>query len=331
MRRVTRRSARSQVSPSTTSGTGTTNVSPIFSTPVSIKETETPPTSDVDEPTKKRTTRARSTTRRKRAPSSDLDASEPEEAPTKRPAAKRRAVANRAYVEIPYKLVKGKTHAGVSLSPLELPNRNLESSKATRNKGKGRAPVVEESDAQSEPGLEYDEDPLLEESDDSGSEFVDSDEDQDFAPEDNSEAEAFMLDAAIRMSFETSRNLASSSATQLVSVNPEAVLRAAAAERRLTRANKDIDVDDYQIPPSDSESDEPLSAKSKNGTKKNAKKGVQVHDTTKKKHMTLAQLRKAKNEERRKNNEARRELKAGEKALRIELGRPLTYVSLFVG
>lgn len=321
-------------------------MSPIFSVPSSIKETESLPTSDIDEgPTKKPTTRTRSTTRKRRAPSSDLDTFEPEEVLTKRPAAKRRAVANRAYVVIPNNSVKGKNNPGVSLSCLKPANKCLDSPKTTtlptNNKGKARAirrstAVVEESDAPSESGLEYDEDPLFEESDDSGSEFVASDDEQDFVPEDDSEAEALMLDAAIRMSFETNRNVASSSATQLVSPNPEAVLRAAAAERRLNRANKGFDVDDYPMGgnddawSSDSESDIPLSGRSKNNSK-NAKKGVQVHDTTKKKHMTLAELRKAKKADRRLFNSARSELKAEEKALRIELGRPLTYVSLFIG
>lgn len=178
---------------------------------------------------------------------------------------------------------------------------------------------------------------MLEESDDSGSEFVASDNEQDVASEDDHEAEALMLDAAIRMSFETNRNVASSSATQIVSPNPAAVLRAAAAERRVTRANKDIDVDDYPMGgnddawSSDADSDLPLSKKGKKGPTKNGKKGVTVHDTTKKKHMTLAELRKAKKEDRRKFNTARKELKAEEQALRKELGRALTYVSIFIG
>jgi DNA repair protein RAD16 len=209
----------------------------------------------------------------------------------------------------------------------------------TKDKGKGKTPARRPSPAveESELGLEYDEDPLLEESDDSGSEFVASDVDKaEVAPEDDdSETEALMLDAAIRMSFETNRNgVASSSATQLVSPDPAAVLRATAAERRLNRANKNVDVDDYPMgdngaySSSDDESDVPLSKKKGKGVAKNAKKGVTVHDTSKTKHMTLAQLRKAKREERRKFNSARKELKTEEKALRIELGRPLTHVSL---
>lgn len=149
-----------------------------------------------------------------------------------------------------------------------------------------------------------------------------------------------MLDAAIRMSFETSRNVASSSATQLISPNPAAVLRAAAAERRLNRANKDIDVDDHAMVEDDSdgwsgsESDEPLSRKGKGkgkGAATKGRKGVTVHDTSRKKHMTLAQLRRAKKDERRQFNAARKELKAEERTLRRELGRPLTYVSLIIG
>jgi len=305
-------------------------VSPMFSAPGSTKGAESPPTSDTDEePTKKRATRARSTLRRKRALSSDLDESEHEEAPTKRPAAKRRAVANRAYVEIPYKSAEGKKKAGVSLSYLHLATRHLADAKTTRisTRSKGKAPVrststVHDDEALSEPVLEFDEDPLIEESDGSGSEFVVSDE---------SEAEAVMLDAAIRMSLETNRNTAGSSASKLLSPNPDAVLRAAAAERRLNRVN---DVDDYPMSNDDdaslseSEDDVPLSQKGK-GAKK-SKKGVTVYDT-KKKHMTLAQMRKVKREERLQNNAERKALKAAERALRAELGRPLTYVSLSMG
>jgi DNA repair protein RAD16 len=209
----------------------------------------------------------------------------------------------------------------------------------TRDKRKGKAPVrgsspaVEAEEAQSEPGLEFDEEQSVEESDDSGSDFVGSEVEAD-ASENDSEAEALMLDAAVRMSFETNRKAASSSATQLVSPNPAAVLRAAAAERRLTRANKDVDVDDYPMGgdddnlSSDDESDVPLSKKGKGAAKK-GKKGVTVHDTTKKKHMTLTELRHAKRADRREHNAEQKELKAAQRVLRAELGRQLTYVSHF--
>jgi DNA repair protein RAD16 len=180
---------------------------------------------------------------------------------------------------------------------------------------------VDDDEAQSELGLEFDRDLRVEESDDSESDFV---------PEDDSEAEALMLDAAIRMSFETNCNVASSSATQLVSPNPDAVLRAAAAERRLTRAKKDVDVDDYPIGGDDNlssgdESDVPLNKKGKGAAKK-GKKGVTVHATTKK-HMTLAELRAAKRKDRLGHEAGRKELKAAVKALRSKLGRRPTYVS----
>jgi hypothetical protein len=85
-------------------------VSPIFSAPASTKDIDEEPIVN------KLTTRARSTARKKRAASSDLDGSEPEDAPTKRPAAKRRALSNRAYVEIAFKSVKENKKAVVSLS-----------------------------------------------------------------------------------------------------------------------------------------------------------------------------------------------------------------------
>src|ERR1700733_5780107 len=142
MPQATRRSARKRLSPSTASGTGTTDVSPIFSTPASVKEIDSPPTSDIDqEPTKKPATRARLTTTKKRGLPSDIDASEPEDTPTKRPSAKRRAVTNRAYVEIS----KRPDKAGVILPCSKLQSRNLEQFKTTtlpiKKKGKGKAPV----------------------------------------------------------------------------------------------------------------------------------------------------------------------------------------------
>lgn len=98
MSRVTRSSARRPISPSPTSGSGTTNVTPIFSAQASVINSDTPPTSASEEETKKPKRNAR-----KRAASNELDFSDPDEVLSKQPAAKRRAVSKTVFVEVPYK------------------------------------------------------------------------------------------------------------------------------------------------------------------------------------------------------------------------------------
>ncbi|GLB33300.1 putative SNF2 family N-terminal domain containing protein [Lyophyllum shimeji] len=329
MARVTRSSAKLPASPSPASGTGTSSASPIFSAQASVVASETPATSD-NEATEK-TQRASSTRGRgkKRAASSEIDDSEPETASVKRPAAKRRAV----YVEVPsfssVAKVKGKAKA---------------TSSVPQRKGKGKAPVVptpcisdDDEEMVSEPGLEYDEDQMLDESEDSGSEFEVSEEDEDAFAASDSEEEAFMLSAAAEMSLQTSRPngaiAGSSSSSQRGARNSAAALRAAAAERRLTRRNKDIDVDDYVAGASDdelaessgSESDVPLSRKGKGVAKKSKTAAPAPKPMARKKHMTLAELRKEKREQRRQGNAWKKENKAEEQRLVRELGRRLTY------
>ncbi|KAG6830955.1 hypothetical protein H0H92_013666 [Tricholoma furcatifolium] len=325
MARVTRSSARRPTSPSPTSGTGTTNASPMFSAQASAAPSETPATSDNEETSKKPKTRTRGTTR-KRAASSELDNSEPESVSVKRPPLKRRAVSSpTCYVEVP-QTVKGKGRSKASVPP-PTARRN--------NKGKGRAASTaddEDIDMASDDSLDYKE---IDESDDSGSEFVVSEpEDEGAFIASDSEEEAVMLAAATEMSLQTAlsqKNVASGSSSR----NPRhngAALAAAAAERRLARANKDVDVDDYMSDDhfdsddfgSDSESDAPLSRKGK-GKAKAAAPVQSVIPSAPHKHMTLAQLKKQKREERRKANEWRKEIKIEEKRLMRELGRRLTY------
>ena len=241
----------------------------------------------------------------------------------------------------------------------------------TKNKGKGKAPLrskrpVEENDGgASESGLEYDEDALLEESDDSGSEFVASDEEVEFAPDEHrreddplaisrkfgssykqtisdrdedsmDDDEDVMVNAAIQMSLQITRpSHASSSSNNLISPNPVVALRAAATERRLTRAQKTVDADDFEMAvgsddasASDSE-EEPLSKKGKGSFKGNpTKKAVTVRDTSSIKAMTMTELRRMRRDERQRVTAERRKNKKEELALMKQLGRRLTYVSL---
>ncbi|KAF8075888.1 SNF2 family N-terminal domain-containing protein [Lyophyllum atratum] len=322
MSRVTRSSAKRLASPSPTSGTGTTNVSPIFSTRTSVVTSETPATSESEETKKpqRNITRGKG---KKRALSSDIDKSESESLSVQQRPLKRRAV----YVEIPMSriaVVKGK---GKATAPVP------------QKKGKGKAPAPissisddddDDDEMASEPGLDYEEDRMLDESDDSGSEFEAS-EDEDALAASDSEEEAILLSAAVEMSLETSRpKPAGSSSSQRNPTNSAAALRAAAAERRLTRGNKSVDVDDYfsgshdevDDSASESESDMPLSKKGKAVAKK-SKKAVPARKPAK--HMTLTQLRKEKREQRQQANAWKKANKAEEQKLMRELGRRLTY------
>ncbi|KAG5642615.1 hypothetical protein DXG03_002485 [Asterophora parasitica] len=320
MARMTRSAARSLASPSPASGTGTSNVSPVFSAPGSTVPPETPATSDNEGGRKPQRAGTRGT-RRKRAALSDIDQSEPELTSVKRPALKRRALTSSAFVEIsaPRRSVgKGKAKNDVETPP------------PPPRKGKGKAPVRpapdsdDDDDIVSDGGLEFDENDDFE---DSGSDFVNESEvDEDaFAASDSGE-EALMLSAAVERSLQTSTPRAGSS-----SKNRMGAAAAAAAERRLARSNPDIDVDDYVSSDSDadgdspsvSESDAPLSKKGKGkAAAKNTKKVVLA---SKSQTMTLAQLRKQKKEQRQQANAWKKEIKAEEKRLVREYGRKLTH------
>ncbi|KAG6864388.1 hypothetical protein C0991_009993 [Blastosporella zonata] len=324
-------SAARRTSPSPTSGTGTTNASPMFSAQVSAAASETPATSDCEE-TKKKVQAARARgIRRKRAVSSDLDQSEPEMTSVKRPALKRRAVTSTCFVEIaPSQSTSGKGKGKEKAStPSSRPN----------GKGKGKAPAAPASDDEnvemaSDASLDYKE---IEESDDSGSDFVVSEQEgEDAFAASDSEEEALMLSAAAEMSLQTSRPNATSgsSSSQRNPTNKGAALAAAAAERRMARAKKDIDVNDYMSGDEDeddtaSDSYAPLSRNGKGKGKAPAKKRKKTAPapipTVPRKHMTLAQLRAEKKEQRSKANEWKKEIKAEEKRLMLELGRRLTY------
>lgn len=244
-----------------------------------------------------------------------------------------------------------------------------------KNNGKGNTPqslvpsVVDHDDLSegvivSEIELEYDENASIEESDDSGSEFEASEDsdseleyvvksrksprkqslpitDEDFLVDDESSDEV-MLDAAIQASLQTAhldqaaRNGVGSS-RQSLSSNPAAALRAAAAERRIARANQAIDVDDdaafvleYESDALSSSEEEALSkTKGKGkGKGKAPNKSTTVYDTTSTKFMSISERRRLNREQRKLASASKRENRKEELKMLKLLGRPLTYVRL---
>ncbi len=200
-----------------------------------------------------------------------------------------------------------------------------------------RATAVNDDDQNSD--LEYDEDRDLDESDTSGSEFVASDdesafegsggpgnEDHSAADSDSEDEEALMLQLAVRNSLNANSEDAGESSS--ASMSP-AALRAAAAERRLTRANRSIDVDDSAMEIlgdlSSESDDEPLSRR---GKVKGKGKGKAKASADPPKVMTFAELRKLRREAKNKNLEETKATRMEEKAMRKRLGRRLTYVSV---
>ncbi|KAJ7047850.1 SNF2 family N-terminal domain-containing protein [Mycena alexandri] len=320
MARLTRNSSRLSAvpSPATTATNSSANPSPAFST-VSSAAHETPPTSDDELPlvvTKPKAASSKDKTTLKKAQESPSDTS---------PVPKRRASGRKVYVQIETLPSPRGGKAKAEASPV--------------GKAPARAPV--EDDAT---GLEYDEDAALLESDDSGSEFeASSDEDEPMPSHDDLEADdvedEIMLDAAIRLSLQRP-NVGSSSSSKLVSANPDAVLRARAAEARFAAAKRGVDdvVDDSQMlvdddlesresdlsTPPDSGDDEPLAEGSASCTKAAGKKKTTVRSAPKK-PTTLKELRKRRREARQAAQLARRPYHLEEQALRKELGRKLTY------
>lgn len=158
--------------------------------------------------------------------------------------------------------------------------------------------------------------------------------------------EELMMNAAIRLSLQTahldatqSTGASSSRPLPSLSSSPAAALRAAAAERRLAQAKKEIidvdDLSDFDDAISSDLSDEPLQkgkgkSKAKGGkkvaTKSKASKAVTVRDTSKPTHMTVAEHRRSRLEARRLATAAKRANKQEELALMRKLGRRLTYV-----
>ncbi|KAF6762503.1 DNA repair protein rad16 [Ephemerocybe angulata] len=353
MSRLTRSSARRGVSPNSSSGTPTTNPSPIFSARTSIKaESETPVTSDGEDTLLKstiaitksvKTVASRAVKRKLQSEELDDDDEDVENAveilSVSTRASKRRVSTNRAYIEVP---VKTPTPSRSTSAAASAP--------AAKGKGKAKAPRTPT------PEPEFDEDDdedkaSIEESDVSGSEFEGSDdseaEDDDF--DDDSEAEEVMLTAAIQASLKsasasTKNGEGSSSSAASPTRRSAAALRAAAAERRIARQQGlevSFDVDDSQMEVDDDESlpelnedeesalssadDEPLASPKGKGKAKAKGKQPAKKVTSTPKVMTMAQLRKARREENALKKDSKKMKKQEERKLALELGRPLTH------
>ena len=173
-----------------------------------------------------------------------------------------------------------------------------------------------------------DSEPEIEESEDSGSEF-EIDEEQD------KEDQEIMLDAAVRLSLQTaSPNGAGSSSKRAAGPNPAAILRAAAAERRLAmthRAANDAefnsdDLDGIEIDEDGSSSDEEALSKGKGKATAKPTKKIVPMSTTSENSMTISEMRQSQRAARKAFLSARRANKKEERALITKLGRRLTHV-----
>ncbi|KAJ7590563.1 SNF2 family N-terminal domain-containing protein [Mycena floridula] len=347
----TRRAAKQADSPSTatTVSNFTGNPSPAFSVPASA--VDTPATTDIDEdvlpiPKAKRQTKVKP--RGKRAAKSDTESDSNSVA--QKPAAKRRAVGeNRAFVVVPQ----------IKSNSKKLPAAVRNGKAAIKSSG----PPTDDDELVSDDELEYneragaddtgssgsefvassdDEGPVQDEDEDAGEEgpgystrssprklfVIDSDEDMDVDDED------IMMDAAIQLSLLQGRRGSSqasgSSRPTAISPNPLAALRAAAAEKRIARANKSIDIEDVDIAlSSDEDSDsEPIAKKTKGKGKGKAPAKTKAKGKTPdvvSTIMTIAEMRRQKKEARSKLLAERQEAKKEEMALRLKLGRKLTH------
>ncbi|KAH9483020.1 ATP-dependent helicase rhp16 [Psilocybe cubensis] len=319
--RTTRSSARIALSSST--ATSISNPSPALSSRAeSIKtEAETPMTSDLEEdlvPVKTRNASARGS---KRGAKRFTENDDEEESISVAPAPKRRrsaTVTQQVYVAVPTAKIKGKLQK-------ETPK--------TRGKGKAKDVVSARpsSDSENEPedsDLEYDEDEAreIDESDESDSEFRISDADE--------EDEEIMIDDAVRLSLQTSQaNGAGSSSNRVAGPSPAAMLRAAAAERRLARQREAETVENFQELDSDdldefSSEDEPLAdilSSEGKGKGKELFTSTPTRMISSKKSMTLSELKKLAKERRSAFRNARIANKKEERALVKELGRRLTH------
>lgn len=180
----------------------------------------------------------------------------------------------------------------------------------SRAKGKGKAKAPpSDNESESGKGLEYDEiqDEFLEESSDSGSEFMGSEVEVEIAPspaEEDDNDDMFDIDrlnAAVKMSLQCS----------------------AAAERRVARKNKDVDVDDYRMEFDSDDSNSSAEAP----PSQIKKKGKVAINSSLKKAMTMSELRQNRREHRKALLAARRANKKEEMEMIRVLGRRLTHVS----
>ncbi|KAF8716380.1 hypothetical protein AX14_012368 [Amanita brunnescens Koide BX004] len=326
MARAKRRTPTQKISPSGASTTPTSNSTPVFSSRNSVVS-ETPMTTEIDEEDlehvepRKTSVRARRSIasqtlngvpQRGRVPKRKAAASTERVAPNKKRATRGNMKAESSNDE------KG--------SEQDLPGsaQHIARSKGKgKGKGKGKAqarkspPTAAES-APLEDSLS-DEEPMYDESDDSGSEFVVSDKD-----------EELMLDAAVRMSLQTScseaQNGASSSAVHNIEPPPDVMRRAAAAERRVARnhaANLDSDVfrmivdSDPESSFSDGSSNDNVVRRRRNGKKKaKSKSKIDVKTVRAAMGRGLSPMSEL---------QERKALKSEQMAMSRQLGRKLTH------
>lgn len=348
MARVTRQSSRRTTAASASSQKTTplSNVSPVVSSrPESV--VETPATSEAEDiPLSKArsvSARGKMSGARKRAADSEDDLEDISESNSRARAPKRRAVSSTVFVSLP-SLPNGKgmkkveSSRGTTLAPIPQKGLQAVTTQSAKSKGKAKAIAVsppsseDEADSASKT-LEYNEEPQeIEESDDSGSEFQVSDEE--YMDE---EDEEIMLDAAVRESLQTvePNGAGSSSSNSINGPSAAARLRAAAAERRLARKNKTIDVDDYEEAQSSgcelnafsSSDEEPLI----NSFRSKGQGEAMSQTTSPPKIMTVADLKRARREARQASRMGRNANKKEERALMKKLGRKLTHVSNLFG
>lgn len=155
--------------------------------------------------------------------------------------------------------------------------------------------------------------------------------------EDNTEDEEIMVDSAIRLSLQTAvSNGAGTSSGRTSGPSPAAVLRAAAAERRLARnkralaraiekVNEEEDVKDEDEAMLDSDSQSVLSLSGSESEEEPLAKATKKKPVTVRSKAVFSSFQELR--ELRKNAlELRKELKKEERALMAKLGRRLTPV-----
>ncbi|KAF5346937.1 hypothetical protein D9758_010160 [Tetrapyrgos nigripes] len=338
----TRSSQRIQQSPSPTATTASTNQSPLFSSTraSTVATRDTSVVSDVQDTTVKTGRATRSKTDKKRAAT---PSDEEEEESVVKPAPKRRAVSGKPYVEV--KTAKKGANKGKEKALLPAAYN-------TKNKiTKRPVPATSEDEAVSDSELEYQD---FDESDSSGSEFVDSEDEEavievDFDDDEaddsedevplrvatrksptkkktqtayQSDDEDMILQAAIELSRRgepETEGAGSSSGNTRSHINPEAVRRAEAAERRLAQGNSVVDdsaMDDLELRSLESGSEDEAPKVKGKGKGKVA---------SQQKFMTVAEMRRARRRERQEATALRRATKKEERELVRKLGRKLTH------
>lgn len=300
----------SYTSRSATSTTASSSSTPVFSSRNSVAS-ETPLATEIDDELVKSPAGIRTRSRAKRSAATQSVDGTPEIDKVSG-ASKRRVTAKGTYVEVvaPKKISRKNANSlqrSEDQQAQDVEEVSPTPALRTNTKGKGKAT----SKRALSDGLLTDDELDIQESDESGSEFVVSDE---------SENEELMIDAAVRMSLQTSRleDGAGPSSARDIEPSPEVVLRAAVAEQRVT--------DGAFGPPIqvDSESDLFSSDDSGDGSVVRGRKGWWAKAKAKAKAKAIADATKPMGRSRVTSPE-RLALKREERALSRKLGRKLTH------